>query len=110
MTLLKVVEGDSWDDLELDFDWRKMSIHQRRLGLNNEMFIFMSPEEDFGGNEDEHVLYINAPYVTKIEEEDREKYLEFMVEVAMMLGAERHRAEIEMKKTLNFMVELREVG
>lgn len=110
VTLPKVVEGDSWDNLELDFDWRKMSANHRRLGLNSEMFIFMSPEGDIEGDQNGHILYINAAYVEEIAEEDRERYLETMIEVAMMLGAERHRAEIEMRKTLSFMVEFREVS
>lgn len=83
--------------------------NHRRLGLNHELFMFLSPEADLVDDGQAHILYINAPGVVVIEEEDRKEYLEFMVDIAMMLGAQRYRADIEMRKTLDFMADLRKV-
>lgn len=80
----------------------------RHLGWPCHPFLSIRVTEDIKNNT-KRIIAITIPYQQNIKEEFKEKYKKMMVDVAEMLGAQRYRAEIEMKKTLNFMIEFREV-
>ncbi|KAJ6649466.1 Neprilysin-2 [Pseudolycoriella hygida] len=109
------VEGDDWSNDK--FDWIELMKKFRREGLGHDYIL------DFGVMLDlkNKTIFIAAitraifglsnEFLKKGLEEERVKaYQKFMIDVAVLFGANRSRAEIELKESLQFEIALAQLA
>ncbi|KAF5307509.1 hypothetical protein FQR65_LT06864 [Abscondita terminalis] len=86
------------------FEWTNtiIQLKQRGLPFNMLMTVEFVPDNDMK----KRILYIGKPRISKIEHNNRHEYRKLMSEVAVAFGAERSRAGSDMKRVLDFMVQL----
>ncbi|KAF2884572.1 hypothetical protein ILUMI_21611 [Ignelater luminosus] len=91
------------------FDWTRMTYKLKRLGYHYESMLSFSVITDPEAK-DKSIIRIYEPFVNKIKDEHKELYKDYMTEVAVEFGAERHQARLEMEKVLDFMESLRKIS
>ncbi|KAF5305126.1 hypothetical protein FQA39_LY09388 [Lamprigera yunnana] len=100
-----VVEGYAWN--EFNFDWVQATYKLRDLGYISSIYLELSITID-PKNEQRYIYKVSIPEV----EDVYSKYFSidenngFMTDVAVMFGAEVHRALGDMTQTLEFLLDL----
>lgn len=110
-----VVEGDNWD--EESFDWKESVYKFRRNGYSVDYFIDFSVGVDVKQSTkriidlDQASLGVQREYLTKgLEDKIVKGYYKYMVDVAVTLGADKARAERELKESLDFEIKLANIS
>ncbi|XP_031621713.1 neprilysin-2-like [Contarinia nasturtii] len=106
-----VVKGDSWSDTT--WDWVQTIRRFRRMGLSTSMIFLLNMNVDLK-NSKQRQLYIDQPelelgreYLLKgFEEKAVVAYHKFMVDNAVVFGADKNRAEEEMKEVVELEIKL----
>ncbi|UYV81915.1 Nep2 [Cordylochernes scorpioides] len=107
-----VVEGDAWNGT--DFDWMEAMFAFRRLGYSHDILLDISVTPD-ARNNSRHVIDVDQTslgmpdrsYLLRgLNDTSVRAYHRLMVESAVLLGAERGRAETEMLETLELEMSL----
>ncbi|XP_045472073.1 neprilysin-2-like [Harmonia axyridis] len=109
-----VLEGENWSDR--NFDWRKLVHNLREAGLHSEIFLVISAETMMN-NSHQRILEVDEPtvickdYVKNGWDDKITKALyELMVDMVVILGTDRDKAEAEMRKVMNFHVDLAQIA
>lgn len=110
-----VLEGDSWD--EENFSWIETVYKFREHGYSTDYLIDFSVVTDSKNSSwrvidiDQASLGMSREYlINGLEDDDVTSYYNYMVSVAVLLGADRVRAEKELKESLMFEIELAEAS
>lgn len=110
-----VVEGDNWD--ENSFDWKESVYKFRKSGYSVDYFIDFSVGVDVKQSTkriidlDQASLGVQREYLTKgLEDKIVKGYYKYMVDVAVTLGADKARAERELKESLEFEIKLANIS
>ncbi|XP_067006028.2 neprilysin-2 isoform X2 [Anabrus simplex] len=110
-----VVDGPQWDENE--FDWRQSVYRFRKNGYSVDYFMDFSVATDAKNssyrsiNLDQAALGVSREYLVKgLEDKIVNAYYQYMVDVAVLLGAERSDAEKELKDSLNFEIALANIS
>ena len=106
-----VLEGDSWD--ETLFSWIETVYTFRQHGYSTDYLIDFSIVTDSKNSSwrvidiDQASLGMSREYlINGMEDDDVTSYYNYMVNVAVLLGADRVQAEKELKESLLFEIEL----
>ncbi|XP_046983748.1 neprilysin-2-like [Schistocerca americana] len=110
-----VVEGDSWD--EAGFDWLR-SIHRfRRAGHSTDYFLKFSVGTDYRNSTrrsiilDQASLGLSREFLVKGPSDKLVgAYYQYQVDLAVLLGADRTRAEHELRQSLEFETALANIS
>ncbi|KAB0803949.1 hypothetical protein PPYR_00919 [Photinus pyralis] len=86
------------------FEWKNMIKELRSKGLPYNMLLSISVAPS--PTDQTFMLHIQKPEVAKIPQQYRYDYRKFMQEVAIAFGAERSRALNDMKRVLDFIIEM----
>lgn len=110
-----VLEGDSWD--EENFSWIDTVYKFRENGYSTDYLIDFSIVTDSKNSSwrvidiDQASLGMSREYlINGLEDDDVISYYNYMVNVAVLLGADRVQAERELKESLKFEIELAEAS
>ncbi|XP_049796462.1 neprilysin-2-like isoform X4 [Schistocerca nitens] len=101
------VEGDSWD--EAGFDWRQSVYRFRRAGFSTDYFIKFSVETDHR-NSTQRCIYLDRASPGLSHEfllrpppnKQVDAYYKYQVDLAVLLGGDRVRAQRELRQSLEF--------
>jgi len=106
-----VLEGDSWD--EESFNWIESVYTFRQHGYSTDYLIDFSIVTDSKNSSwrvidiDQASLGMSREYlINGLEDEDVTSYYNYMVNVAVLLGADRATAARELKESLEFEIKL----
>ncbi|KAB0797723.1 hypothetical protein PPYR_08716 [Photinus pyralis] len=106
-----VVEGKAWKEHEFDWQWSVFKFRKHGLGTDN--FISFNLFPDFKNssrrmlNLDQVELELDREnWITGLSDEVVKAYFNYMVEVAVIFGAERKFAEYELEVMIRFRGEL----
>jgi len=106
-----VLEGDSWD--ESSFSWIDTVYTFRQHGYSTDYLIDFSIVTDSKNSSwrvidiDQASLGMSREYlINGMDDDDVTSYYNYMVNVAVLLGADRVKAEKELKESLLFEIEL----
>ncbi|KAK0181204.1 hypothetical protein PV327_003506 [Microctonus hyperodae] len=110
-----VIDGSKWN--ESNFNWIELMYKFKELGYSMNYFFKLCVGED-AKNNSRNVLYLSHPgyklfskYLVKGRNDNNVKiYYKFMIDIAVMLGADRKRAEIELEETLNFEIKFANIS
>ncbi|XP_049945688.1 neprilysin-2 isoform X2 [Schistocerca serialis cubense] len=109
------VEGDSWD--EASFDWRQSVYRFRRAGYSVDYFIDFSVATDARNsthrsiNLDQASLGLSREFLVKGPSDKLvDAYYQYQVDLAVLLGADRARAERELRQSLEFEITLANIS
>ncbi|XP_044750309.1 uncharacterized protein LOC123310736 [Coccinella septempunctata] len=109
-----VLEGENWGDRY--FDWRELVHRLRKAGLYSEIFLVINAEIMMS-NSSQRILEVDEPMIICREylknglgDKITKAMYELMVDIAVLLGADRQRAEEEMGRVINFLVELAQIA
>ncbi|XP_063992920.1 neprilysin-2-like [Diachasmimorpha longicaudata] len=98
-----VLEGDQWD--ETPFDWIESTYKVRERGYPFDYFLRVTIEPDWKNNV-KYVIYLDkAALKVPLEALSFDKP-NYMVDIAVMLGAKRDLAIVEMRRLLDFEAEI----
>ena len=110
-----VLEGDSWD--EENFSWIDTVYKFRENGYSTDYLIDFSIVTDSKNSSwrvidiDQASLGMSREYlINGLDDDDVISYYNYMVNVAVLLGADRVQAERELKESLKFEIELAEAS
>ena len=110
-----VLEGDSWD--ETLFSWIETVYTFRQHGYSTDYLIDFSIVTDSKNSSwrvidiDQASLGMSREYlINGMEDDDVTSYYNYMVNVAVLLGADRVKAEKELKESLLFEIQLAHAG
>ncbi|XP_047105420.1 neprilysin-2-like [Schistocerca piceifrons] len=105
------VEGDSWD--ETSFDWLHSIYRFRRAGFSIDYFIKFQVKRDVRNSTqrymhlDQASLGLSREFLLKgLSDKRVDAYYQYQVDLAVLLGAERTRAERELRQSLEFEIAL----
>ncbi|KAJ8668518.1 hypothetical protein QAD02_010181 [Eretmocerus hayati] len=106
---------ENWD--ESNFDWQTSVYRNRKIGYSVDHFLSFDIDVDPKNSTqrmltlDQAWLSLPREYLTKgLDDEIVKVYYDYMVDVAVILGAERNRAETEMMETLHFEMALANIS
>ncbi|GAB6031347.1 hypothetical protein CHUAL_009130 [Chamberlinius hualienensis] len=109
------VEGEAWSTKgDANFDWTKMIYKLRRIGVMHNLLVDFSVSVD-SLNSSTYTIEVDEPslgmpgrtYLLKgVNDSLVQKYLNFMVETAVLLGADRKIAEVDLLASLEFEINL----
>jgi len=110
-----VIEGDSWS--EGSFDWMDTMRRFRMMGLDHSIIITVDVLPD-AVESDKRIIVIDQPsfgleqefLVKGFEEKTVQSYLNFLIENAVLLGAQRERAEQELREVVEFEIKLAKIS
>lgn len=110
-----VLTDDGW--LDNNFSWMNQVYRFREIGLSVDYFVDLSVKVNHK-NTSEHIVELDRavlglnPLYLKQGRSDKmvDSYYRYMVDVAVQLGATRDRAEIELKQSLEFEVNLAKIS
>lgn len=109
------VEGDAWD--EASFDWRRSVYRFRRAGYSVDYFIDFSVATDARNstyrsiNLDQASLGLSREFLVKGPSDKLvDAYYQYQVDLAVLLGADRARAERELRQSLDFEIALANIS
>ncbi|KAF0289689.1 Neprilysin-2 [Amphibalanus amphitrite] len=110
-----VLEGLSWD--ESSFDWAEAIYRNRELGFPNSYVFKFSVTADIKNytrrmvNVNDASLGLGRKYLIKgFNDSDVQAYYSYMVDMAVLLGAEPEKAKSEMEDALRFEIELANIS
>lgn len=110
-----VVKGGEWD--KTAFVWQDAVKIIRQLGFSTDYLIDFSVDTDLKNssrrliNIDQTDFGLNIEYLRKgINETIVQAYLDYQIDVAVMFGADRERAEEEVMESLQFEMELANIS
>ncbi|KAG5671202.1 hypothetical protein PVAND_001411 [Polypedilum vanderplanki] len=110
-----VVKGEDWDDSKRT--WQNAVKILRELGYSTDFIIDFSVSTDLKNSTrriidiDQTDFGLNIEYLLKgLNDSVVEAYLNYMIDVAVMFGADKKRAEKEMKEALEFEIELAKIS
>ncbi|XP_030765452.1 neprilysin-2 isoform X1 [Sitophilus oryzae] len=110
-----VLEGLQWN--EGDFDWRESVYKFRKLGYSVDYFIDFSVGIDVKNSTkrvidlDQASLGLRREFLTKgLEDKLVKAYYDYMVDIAVLFGAEKDRAINELKESLDFEIKLANIS
>ncbi|XP_014481617.1 PREDICTED: neprilysin-11 isoform X1 [Dinoponera quadriceps] len=110
-----VLDGERWNDG--DFTWKDFVYKFRRLGYSVDYFIDFGVSVDLKNNSrrlidlDQAALGLSREYLTKgMDEKIVQEYYKYMVDIAVILGAEPERAKKELKESLEFEIKLANIS
>ncbi|XP_034935732.1 neprilysin-2-like isoform X2 [Chelonus insularis] len=110
-----VLEGDLWN--ENDFHWTQSVYKFRDLGYSVDYFIDFSISVDLKNSTkrvldlDQTSLGLSREYLTKgLDDKIVKAYYEYMVDIAIILGAEPERAKAELMESLLFEMKLANIS
>lgn len=110
-----VLEGDSWD--EGSFDWRQAVYRFKKNGLSVDYIIDFSVSVDYKNTThriidlDQASLALNREFFMKgLENRLVAAYSKYMVDMAVLLGAEPMRAAKELRESLEFEMRLANIS
>ncbi|KAJ8983665.1 hypothetical protein NQ317_003452 [Molorchus minor] len=110
-----VLEGIKWS--EADFDWRKSVYRFRRVGYSVDYFIDFSVGVDVKNSTkriidlDQASLGLRREFLTKgFEDKIVSAYYSYMVDMAVLFGADRDRAARELRDSLEFEMQLANIS
>ncbi|XP_037090373.1 neprilysin-2-like isoform X3 [Pollicipes pollicipes] len=110
-----VVEGDKWD--EEGFHWTRAIYRNRALGYSIDHMFDFSVTTDVKNSSwrildfDQASLGLPRKYLIKgFDDPDIQAYYKYMVDMAVMLGAEKERARSELKESLLFEIQLANIS
>ena len=109
-----VVKGDSWD--ESNWTWSEAVKNIRKFGYRTDYILDLSVETD-STNSTTRIIDISPPgfgipreYLIKgMNDTIVQAYLSYMMDIAMLYGADKNRATKEMQESLDFMIALANV-
>ncbi|XP_057330759.1 neprilysin-2-like [Microplitis mediator] len=110
-----VLEGDTWNDHESD--WTTIVSNLRKLGYSLNTLLGFSINLD-RANSSRRVIYLDDPVlgltrlylVRGFKGHIIEEYYRYMVDIAVILGADRRRAEKELMDSLEFEMKLAKIS
>uniref|UniRef100_T1IPN2 Membrane metallo-endopeptidase-like 1 n=1 Tax=Strigamia maritima TaxID=126957 RepID=T1IPN2_STRMM len=103
-----VVLGSEWKENE--FDWTKALIKFRSMGIELlflEVYVTLNLESRHSAT---NLISIMWPWTPTLKEKYHKDFLDFMINLAVHLGADQARAEREMKAVLDFETTLSEIS
>ncbi|CAK1588785.1 unnamed protein product [Parnassius mnemosyne] len=110
-----VLDGDSWD--ERSFSWDESVYRFRAAGYSVDYFLDFSISVDVKNSTkriidlDQASLGLSREYLNRgFSDKLVQAYYEYMVDIAVLLGAERSRAEVELKESLQFEMKLANIS
>ncbi|XP_057331077.1 neprilysin-2-like isoform X3 [Microplitis mediator] len=110
-----VLEGDMWKDDE--FNWMTSVFKFREMGYSVDYFIDFSIGVDLKNSTkrvldlDQASLGLSREYLSKgFDDKIVKEYYRYMVDIAVILGAERERAEEELMESLKFEMKLANIS
>lgn len=110
-----VLDGDAWKDD--DFEWTKSVYKFRKIGYSVDYFIDFSIGVDLKNSTkrvidlDQAALGLSREYLTKgFDEKIVQAYYDYMVDIAVILGADKARASEELKESLEFEMKLANIS
>ncbi|KAJ8668211.1 hypothetical protein QAD02_009874 [Eretmocerus hayati] len=110
-----VLEGDKWD--EDNFSWKESVYKLRKKGYSTGYFLTFDIVDDFKNNSrrvivlDQASLGLSNRYLKKgMKNKIVEAYSNYMVDIAVMLGADKDRAESELLESLQFEIKLASIS
>ncbi|XP_008554183.1 neprilysin-2 isoform X3 [Microplitis demolitor] len=110
-----VLEGDMWKDYE--FNWMTSVFKFREMGYSVDYFIDFSIGVDLKNSTkrvldlDQASLGLSREYLSKgFDDKIVKEYYRYMVDIAVILGAERERAEEELMTSLKFEMKLANIS
>lgn len=110
-----VLSGDQWDGAK--FRWTDCMYKFRELGLSIDYLVDLSIKVNHKNTSeyivevDRAALALNPLYLKRgLGENMVKNYYRYMVDLAVMLGAPRNRAESELRKSLNFEILLAKIS
>ncbi|KAK4879925.1 hypothetical protein RN001_008071 [Aquatica leii] len=109
-----LLEGANWN--EATFDWKRTVYKCRKLGFSHSYFLYVGIETDYKNSTKRTIsvgeggLGLTREYLIKgFEDKLVKAYYKYMVDVAVIFGANRGSAEKELKETLEFQMELAKI-
>ncbi|KAB7494554.1 Endothelin-converting enzyme 2 [Armadillidium nasatum] len=106
-----VLEGDDWDSK--NFSWIGTLLKKRKIGFSiNSIFIF---DVDINvKNSSQWMIWFDQPiltlpreyFISGLNESDVQKFFQYAVDLAVLLGANKTTAEEEMTEVLEFMIDM----
>ncbi|KAL3280923.1 hypothetical protein HHI36_004150 [Cryptolaemus montrouzieri] len=109
-----VLEGENWNARK--FDWRNLAHKLRKAGLHSEIFLVINAEIMLS-NSTQRILEVDEPvilykeYLKKgLDDKITISMYKLLVDVAVLLGANRSKAEREMNDVIKFLVELAQIS
>ncbi|XP_033213002.1 neprilysin-2-like isoform X1 [Belonocnema kinseyi] len=110
-----VIEGEKW--LEEDFEWKESVYKFRKVGFSVDYFFDFSVGVDLKNSTrrvldiDQASIGLSREYLVKgFSDKIVSAYYSYMVDIAVILGAERTRAETELKESLEFEMKLANIS
>ncbi|XP_043263785.1 neprilysin-2 isoform X2 [Colletes gigas] len=110
-----VLEGDDWNDDA--FDWKESVYKFRKTGYSVDYFIDFSVGVDLKNSTrriidlDQASLGLSREYLSKgFDDKIVQAYYSYMVDIATILGANKTRAQTELKESLEFEMELANIS
>ncbi|XP_045509587.1 neprilysin-2 [Colias croceus] len=110
-----VLDGDNWD--ERSFSWTDAVYKFRHAGYSVDYFLDFSISVDVKNSTnriidlDQASLGLSREYLNRgFKDKLVQAYYEYMVDIAALLGADRARAELELKDSLQFEIKLANIS
>ncbi|XP_035430447.1 neprilysin-2 isoform X1 [Spodoptera frugiperda] len=110
-----VLDGNNWD--EKSFTWEKSVYNFRAAGYSVDYFLDFSISVDVKNSTkriidlDQASLGLSREYLNRgFSDKLVQAYYDYMVDIAVLLGAERPRAETELKESLQFEMKLANIS
>ncbi|XP_060518791.1 neprilysin-2 isoform X1 [Cylas formicarius] len=110
-----VLDGERWRDG--DFDWRKSVYRFRKVGYSVDYFIDFSVGIDVKNSTkriidlDQGSLGLRREFLTKgLDDKLVKAYYDYMVDIAVLFGADKQRATKELKESLDFEIKLANIS
>ncbi|KAK9888869.1 hypothetical protein WA026_001089 [Henosepilachna vigintioctopunctata] len=110
-----VLEGDNW--LDGDFDWRESVYRFRRQGYSVDYLIDFSVGIDLKNSTrrvidlDQASFGLRREFLTKgLEDKLVKAYFDYMIDIAVLFGADRARALKELEESLRFEIKLANIS
>ncbi|CAH1183162.1 unnamed protein product [Phaedon cochleariae] len=110
-----VLEGEKWSEGE--FDWRRSVYKFRRVGYSVDYFMDFSVGVDVKNSTkriidiDQASLGLRREFLTKgLDDKIVKAYYDYMVDLAVLFGADRDRAVRELRESLEFEIKLANIS
>ncbi|CAH4038346.1 neprilysin-2 isoform X2 [Pieris brassicae] len=110
-----VLDGENWD--ERSFSWQESVYRFRHAGYSVDYFLDFSISVDVKNSTnriidlDQASLGLSREYLNRgFKDKLVQAYYEYMVDIATLLGADRARAEVELKDSLQFEINLANIS
>ncbi|KAK9888867.1 hypothetical protein WA026_001087 [Henosepilachna vigintioctopunctata] len=109
-----VLEGENWNSR--NFDWRNLAHKLRKAGLHSEMFLVINAEVMLN-NSTQRIIEIDEPEIlykeylkNGLDDKVTKAMYNLMVDVSVLLGADRNKAQEEMGRVIKFLVDLTQIS